>query len=200
MNKNLIAKIAESIIINIIMSIYVSFIFHVIPIVIFPVLFFIWIIHIHDLPSLFNIYSNIYEYLWIFCIFISICATCYDIFRFDLNFSLNEKELLFLVKISENPKQANWIERLYFRKNRKWVEAYKAFCVTNEHFDIYLFSVYLERTWPSLYYKYTKNSYKPWIGIQYISSHIRSGHIRHTRNGPVNVRSHSVQGYTRSRW
>ncbi|QJQ22924.1 MULTISPECIES: hypothetical protein [unclassified Pseudomonas] len=97
---------------------------------------------------------------------------------------------------TDNP---GWLERYYLRRNRDLVEAY---------WRVYNFEVaedsleeYLKKYMPEVYRHHTQElSFLPdWPIFQHVSGHVRSGHIRNTRNGPVAVRSHHVSGHTRNR-
>lgn len=97
---------------------------------------------------------------------------------------------------TENP---GWLGRYYLRRNRDLVEAY---------WRVYNFEVvedsleeYLKKYMPEVYRYHTRGlSFLPdWPIFQHVSGHVRSGHVRNTRNGPVVVRSHHVSGHTRTR-
>lgn len=179
-------KLAEAIGVSIIISI----VLHALPIVILPILLGQWLFH--EWPSPASVYSNIYEFLWMVCVLITMITIYLEAFKAEIT------DVELLSQISESLNQRDWLWRYYLYRNRDLVESYRVFIRNGHTHD---FGLYLKALHPRLYRRHAiATAYMTnWIGIQHIGSHVRSGHVRQTRNGPVYIRSHGVRGHTRSR-
>jgi hypothetical protein len=106
-------------------------------------------------------------------------------------FKASLKEAPLLAKLNATGSTSGWFSRYYLHRNRKLIEAYR---------DIDDFEQYLMQQNPDLYRHHTQmlSFFPVWLEL-HVSGHHRSGHVRHTRNGPVNVRSHYVRDHTRSK-
>ncbi|MCS4312436.1 hypothetical protein M2397_002739 [Pseudomonas sp. BIGb0381] len=104
-----------------------------------------------------------------------------------------------LAKFQYETPNPGWLWRYYLGRNRDLIEAY--WRVYNFEVTEDSLAVYLQQQMPKVYRRHTQamSFFPEWLLLRRVNGHIRSSHVRHTRNGPVNVRSHHVSDHTRSR-
>lgn len=163
------------------------------PLFFLPAFLFGWIMW--DWASPAAIYSFIYDKT--FMIVIGMALLLLLIWTEGFKASLDEAPAL--AKFQYEKPNPGWLWRYYLGRNRDLIEAYwrvYKFEVTEDSL-----AVYLQQHMPKVYRHHTQaiSFFPEWLGLQHVSGHIRSGHVRYTRNGPVDVRSHYVSGHSRSR-
>ena len=163
------------------------------PILILPPLLFGWIIW--DWASPAAIYSFIYDKG-----FMAGCGVALLLLlTWTEGFKASLDEAPALARFEDETPNPGWLWRYYLRRNGDLIEAY----LRVRHFEGVENSLwaYLQQYMPEVYRRHTQpmSFFPEWLKLQHVSGHFRSGHVRYTRNGPVNVRSHFVSDNSRSR-
>lgn len=155
------------------------------PLFFLPAFLFGWIVW--DWASPATIYSLLYDKTFITIIGVALLL----ILVWTEGFKASLAEAPFLANLKATGTAPGWLWRIFLYRNSKLAQAYR---------NIDDFEQYLLQADPDLYRHHTQamSFFPAWLG-EYVSDHTRRGHIRYTRNGPVNVRSHYVSGHFRSR-
>jgi hypothetical protein len=165
----------------------------VMPVFFIPVFLLSWMIW--DWASPTAIYSFLYDsgHMTI----VGLAMLLFLVWQEGFKASLDEAP--FLAKFQSDTVRPGWLWRQYLRRNRELIQAYQLV----DDFETAEDSVeeYLLKHRPELFRQHTQMlSFLPeWSALHHISSHHRKGHVRNTRNGPVNVKPHYVRGHSRSR-
>ncbi|EOV0931924.1 hypothetical protein ACOLSI_000265 [Pseudomonas aeruginosa] len=163
------------------------------PIFFLPAFLFGWIMW--DWASPAAIYSFIYDKTFMTAAGVALLL----LLIWTEGFKASLEEAPALAKFQYETPNPGWLWRYYLRRNRDLIEAY--WRVYNFEVTEDSLSVYLQQHMPEVYRRHTQamTFFPEWMSLQHVSGHYRSGHVRYTRNGPVNVRSHYVSDHSRSR-
>jgi len=155
------------------------------PLFFLPAFLFGWIMW--DWASPAAIYSFLYDKT--FMTIIGVALLLLLIWTEGFKASLDEAP--FLANLKATGTAPGWLWRVFLYRNSKLAQAYR---------NIDDFEQYLSQVDPYLYRHHTQalSFFPAWLE-EYVGGHTRRGHVRYTRNGPVNVRSHYVSGHTRAR-
>ncbi|MDW2776291.1 hypothetical protein [Pseudomonas sp. BEA3.1] len=163
------------------------------PIFFLPAFLFGWIMW--DWASPAAIYSFIYDKTLMTVVGVALLLLL--IWTEGFKASLDEAPAL--AKFQYETPNPSWLWRHYLRRNKDLIEAY--WRVYNFEVKEDSLAVYLQQYMPEVYRHHTQamSFFPEWLTLQHVSGHYRSGHVRYTRKGPVNVRSHYVSDHSRSR-
>jgi hypothetical protein len=164
----------------------------IMPISILPLLIFGWFAWNWSSPL--AIYSFIYdkETMAIAGVLILLFLIWAEGFKASLD------EAALLARLKKNLIKPGLFWRYYLHRNRKMIAAYES-RQAGQPYDTG-FDGYLAYSNPRLYrYHTTAFAFFPDWMTESVSGHFRRGHVRHTKNGPVNVRSHHVSSHLRTR-
>lgn len=155
------------------------------PLFFLPAFLFGWIML--DWASPAAIYSFLYDKTFMTIIGVGLLL----LLIWTEGFKASLDEAPFLANLKATGTAPGWLWRVFLYRNSKLAQAYR---------NIDDFEQYLLQVDPDLYRHHTQamSFFPAWLE-EYVSGHTRRGHIRYTRNGPVNVRSHYVSGHNRTR-
>jgi hypothetical protein len=172
------------------------------PICGFPLIATISISHFGLIDAIFGgigqVYGHIYDYLWI------ACTAILPIFIYSGSFTADLDEARILSRMQEHLSKVegkNFLWRYFLHRNQDLLQANRAFeAAISGGLEQTNFETYLQTFWPEIYRRYHQPyPFLPGTVVQNVSGHVRTGHIRYTSRGPVNIRSHHVSGHTRVR-
>lgn len=185
--------------------IFCCLILYIIPICGFPLIAIVSLSHYGLIDAIFGgiaqVYGYIYDHLWI------ACATILPVFIHAGSFTAELDEARTLARMNEHFSKlrvksfGNGLWRYYLHRNQGLLKANLAFeTALSEGLEQTNFELYLQTYYPKIHRLYYKNpSFFSGMVVRNVNGHIRTGHVRYTSRGPVNIRSHHVSGHTRIR-